>query len=1194
MEPFDPMGVYLENITVDIFRMVNFFTTYSLSWNYPEAHLLNEVYINNLSGVEPHQFYQAILVANTLPANFTASNIDCRNFYTNNLAIDACLIYFFVETWIPVDSINQYSEFNGVMISHPKSPDGNGINFIGMLFYTPHYRLMHPSMNNMTLVDIVEVSNFNNFGIWGSFTEQTYLSNFYFKNVTSTTYATNFRYLAHIYCENFTFVNTSGMPHEMINFDTNLNISMKNIVVTDYETASPVSTSILTFIGLPTSVIIIEQLYVANVILNSAPFVLVTTEPLQFILKDGKYQNIWIEQELSMFDFRNLGTFSISNQTFENVNSIVSSDSSSDLININSFNTQTTTQAVISDIYITKSTVSFSKINSISGLPTVLKFMDISNIEYFSCSFPSFRALFTTLGIFGDINLELKFTNLTFKDIIFEKGGEIIHIQHLLPSPVQILASTFENITAGRIKVNTFRRNISGIKTRTLFKDWKFLLINSPINSFISTESESIVEVMTSNFSKFSSINQISGIFNSLTNSIVSISDSLFNENSAHIASLFKVESNSLLQWVNWTITNNFSLKNGIMEVNSGGKLELTNWKIYNNYAIESPIGLIFETVDNWVIDNSEIYFNEALSNETVLSEVLTQCKVLWFLESNMKTYLASTNMSSFKTSHAAIELIFGNIIIQNLTHFHDQKAILRSFLSSVTMLNSTVSNIIIEQTIIEIVSSTMIFENMLIENIMNSVNSTFILITSDSVLNATSINYLNSQSTLFNVQSSQAYISFINYTNINDGRELINIYSWSYIHISNIKLVNTSAISEFMITIDLSQNITIENIIVQSSYHSLFMIVKSEVTAIKSVQISNNKEPFKIINSKVLLVSHSIFMKNGEITKLSGGAINLYNTEIEMFNWSFTQNIAKTGGAIAFLCNSILKCQLKINQSSFMNNIGVEKGGAIYYNYNYPSVNDTYFEANTAQYGPNIGSYPVRIGLMNDTLHQNIIIRDVGSGLPIKETLTLALLDYNNQVMNLDSSSQIKILAKDFKIAKIGGINTVSTKEGMAIFNSISSISQSWTTSAEFLLSSNTIDSQKVKIVFQNNLNQQELIIKFRDWSPGEKIDGNEWKVCAAGTYSVFSNSTECTKCIANAEWLGGQQISVRSGYWRRFQNSTFISQWLNEKACQGGYNEESSHPINCEQGYTGNLWAKCLVQDGIKYQNMNGYECK
>ena len=271
-----------------------------------------------------------------------------------------------------------------------------------------------------------------------------------------------------------------------------------------------------------------------------------------------------------------------------------------------------------------------------------------------------------------------------------------------------------------------------------------------------------------------------------------------------------------------------------------------------------------------------------------------------------MRTYLQNTDLSSFAVSHAAIELIFGNIIILNSTNFHDQKVIFRSFLSSISIIDSTVSNIIVEQTVMEIVSSTMIFENMKIENIQNPAYISFILITSDSALNASAIEYLNSESTLFSIQTSQAQISNVSYTNINGGSELINIYSSNYFHLSDIRLVNTSTTSQFMIALVLSQNITIENIIVQEVSHPLFMIVKSEVTSIKYVHISNNQEAIQILDSKVHLLSNSDFSKNGQLTKASGGAISLYNSDIKIFNCSFTENTAKIGGAISFRCNFI------------------------------------------------------------------------------------------------------------------------------------------------------------------------------------------------------------------------------------------------------------------------------------------------
>jgi len=265
---------------------------------------------------------------------------------------------------------------------------------------------------------------------------------------------------------------------------------------------------------------------VENTKLNGTPFISTTTEPSNFIFKDGKYKNVWIEEELTMFNFKSLGTFMISNHSFENINWINSFDESSTLISINSFNVENSTQGVISDINITNSTVSVMKMNSIFGAPTELKLFAISNIKYLDSSFPSFRSLITTFGIFGNINLSVSFTNLTFKNIDFKVGGEVIHIQHLIPSPVQILSSTFQNITAGRIKIKTNNKIIDGMKTEALFRNWEFLFIKSTVNSFFSVETDSIVKIISSNFNKFSSTNKISGIFNTKTNSLVNIFDS--------------------------------------------------------------------------------------------------------------------------------------------------------------------------------------------------------------------------------------------------------------------------------------------------------------------------------------------------------------------------------------------------------------------------------------------------------------------------------------------------------------------------------------------------------------------------------------------------------------------------------------------------------------------------------------------
>jgi predicted outer membrane repeat protein len=78
----------------------------------------------------------------------------------------------------------------------------------------------------------------------------------------------------------------------------------------------------------------------------------------------------------------------------------------------------------------------------------------------------------------------------------------------------------------------------------------------------------------------------------------------------------------------------------------------------------------------------------------------------------------------------------------------------------------------------------------------------------------------------------------------------------------------------------------------------------------------------------------------------------------------AFENNSAQTGGAISIKCSSYDGCDNQIKNSTFINNAAVEQGGAIYYNYRRPKLEDIVYSSNRATYGPDIASYPVRIAL--------------------------------------------------------------------------------------------------------------------------------------------------------------------------------------------------------------------------------------
>ena len=74
----------------------------------------------------------------------------------------------------------------------------------------------------------------------------------------------------------------------------------------------------------------------------------------------------------------------------------------------------------------------------------------------------------------------------------------------------------------------------------------------------------------------------------------------------------------------------------------------------------------------------------------------------------------------------------------------------------------------------------------------------------------------------------------------------------------------------------------------------------------------------------------------------------------------------------------------------------------------------------NSAGYGPNIASYPIKIKLRNSS-SDNIQLTNVGSGVVYDETLEFALVDYDNQINELDNSSLIIITALSLNTSALG-----------------------------------------------------------------------------------------------------------------------------------------------------------------------------
>ena len=274
----------------------------------------------------------------------------------------------------------------------------------------------------------------------------------------------------------------------------------------------------------------------------------------------------------------------------------------------------------------------------------------------------------------------------------------------------------------------------------------------------------------------------------------------------------------------------------------------------------------------------------------------------------------------------------------------------------------------------------------------------------------------------------------------------------------------------------------------------------------------------------------------------------------------------------------------------NFTNNLAKKSGGAISYSFKRPILSNNIFINNSAPYGPNIASYPIR-AKGGETLSNEITLVDLGSGLLSPNALVLSLVDYDNQTMVLDSTSQLKI-TPTMNSTRVSGVNVAKVWNGIATFNQLIFIGPPRSHNMYFKISSKAIDVEKLSEIFGDQMYDNAIKVSFRFYQPGEIIQNNEWKTWAPGTYSFNWNSTLWSNWMNNAVWLGGTQINVASGYWRKTSNSTKIIEWPNPKAWDGNYVDQEMFPVECHEGYYGYLCGSCIIANGTKYEQVSSFE--
>ena len=123
-------------------------------------------------------------------------------------------------------------------------------------------------------------------------------------------------------------------------------------------------------------------------------------------------------------------------------------------------------------------------------------------------------------------------------------------------------------------------------------------------------------------------------------------------------------------------------------------------------------------------------------------------------------------------------------------------------------------------------------------------------------------------------------------------------------------------------------------------------------------------------------------------------------------------------------------------------------------------------FTNNTAQYGPNIASYPFKITFQNSTSDQ-MKLDDLGSGIKYGQDLKLTLRDFDDQVMVLDNENQIILTSQNSDEATVKGFNSAILRQGVATFDNFILSAKPGSQGINVVASSKAIDRNTINTVF-------------------------------------------------------------------------------------------------------------------------------
>ena len=1121
--------------------------------------------------------------------NTTISNVTIETFVTLT-ASTTVIGHRNNPAWIPQDEVLQIFSVDKIYLTMPENPTGERTGLIGWLTPLGSTREYHyifsdskfdKRMNDAKVYLVV----------LGQFIEEVKLTNLTYSNSQIAERGISILTSRSISVNGINFQSNVINGITIFHFTLWISVTIQNMVL-DNNTLITSNTELVRITGMGAPVTLLNT-SISNSNFFKSSAIHLRNNFGQITITKLLWENVTTHVDSSIIDIDLATILQASNLSFTNISSYDFDSSNNYMISIVSIDLAASYPSLLQNITVQNSSIGVLKIQNFRGSFSGNNMFVIQDVHILECQVPNNIDLIILNSLSTDDPYAMIFQNLIFYNIEFLKGAHLFNFRHLLSVPVQIINSTLRSISGAKIRVGSFTTKIGNLSTAIQLINITGDNINPKFNSFIELYTGAELCISDSSFTNINSYEEGSVLFAGTRLTQTKIVNTVFENNTALLGGVMFIEQQSIVNCMNCTFNNNFAVEGGVVAIFDNGVFVFNESVFTNNIAISGLVANIFSSVSESSILASTITNNVFIDSSSIINEITKAWSVLWFLQNDFKMFIKNdTKVLNVVESQYAIKSVIGNVNISEVDIF-EQDQFIDAYSSTFVMNHINIKNITFTVPVIKTSVSIFNGSNIDIVNIRNPSNSTsfFISCSIDSVIHISGLNYTSSQASLILLNNVMGTIDALDITNVSSTRPMIQIYSSFDIRLSWITINQIETKSSSIVSVTDSFRSELNNIAVSNISQLAIQIHNSVIDKAVLLDFRNCHQGLKLLEHSTIKVNSSMFDNVGDSNVISGGAIHSSDSNMTISNSRFINCEAKRGGWMALLCNKDTICSYNINMSQFDNSVAHVKGGAIYYDLYRPKMDDVTFKNNSAIYGNDIASYPIKIALIN-TSSDNIILNNVVSGQIYSPALEFRLVDHDGQTISTDNSSTIKVSSVQNDTSVDGTLRAV-TNQGIVRFDELIFNVKPGSNNINFNIDSAAIEKDKVDLRYNGTVHQQMIDASFRFWVSGEIEVNDQWQVWSPGTYSLGTNKTQCLSWVDNAVCLGGNQINVENGYFRNSYESDSIIECIRKESCKGGYIVNSSYPVRWQDGYEGLLCSECTVNVDAKYERDSSFVC-